>query len=97
MSKEVENIDLKLDILNFLNSTNEKKEEFCLLYYNKETKEVLGGLSNNYEYLISVLTDLDDLKDKERFRGFILNTAINIINQFKNEYLEDMKEILNNL
>jgi hypothetical protein len=97
MRKEVENVDVKLDIVNFLNSTNAKEEEFCLLYYNKETKEVLGGLSTDYVHLISVLTDLEDLKDKERFRGFILNTAINIINQFKEEYLEDIKETLNNL
>ncbi len=93
----VENVDLKLDIMNFLNKTDSKKEEFVLLYYNKDTKEILGGLSENYVHLISVLTDVEDLKDKERFRGFIMNCSVNIINQFRKDYLKTMANFIKSL
>lgn len=95
--KKQEKIDFKLDMYNFLNGLKEENEEFMFLYYDKNTGETIGGIKRNYEHLISIVTDLDELDCKEELRGFIMNAAVNIINQYPEKYLETMKTFVNNL
>ena len=92
--KTVENLDLKLDIYNFINNSDKEKEEIAFLYYNKETGEVISGLTESYMNLIAVFTDLEELQSKEKYRGFILNAAINIIKEFPEDYLETMTNFI---
>ena len=95
MSNEVKNIDLKLDLIIWFNATKKEEENFLFLYHNQKTNEVIGAISEKIEFIISMLTDVDELPDKEKFREFILNSAINIINQYPKEYLETMTKFIN--
>lgn len=92
---EDNHMDLKLDLVNWFKKESTENEQFFLLYYNKETGEIISALSPDVNYLHGNLISNNELPNKEEYRNFVLNAAVNIIDEYPDDYLQPMKEFVN--